>query len=64
MERLLTMRNELYSYSIVERIDRFALKPDRADVIVPAADIYLQIATLIGAREIWVPSKGIVDGPP
>ena len=62
VERLLTLRNELNSYSIVERIDRFALKPDRADVIVPAADIYLQIATHIGAREIWVPTIGIVDG--
>ena len=62
VEQLLTLRNELNSYSIVERIDRFALKPDRADVIVPAADIYLQIATHIGAREIWVPTIGIVDG--
>ena len=62
VERLLELRNELNSYPIVERIERFGLKPDRADVIVPAADIYLQIATHIGAQEIWVPTIGIVDG--
>ena len=62
VERLLSLRNELNSYSVVERMERFGLKPDRADVIVPAADIYLQIASRIGAREIWVPTIGIVDG--
>ena len=56
VERLLELRNELNSYPIVERIERFGLKPDRA------ADIYLQIATHIGAQEIWVPTIGIVDG--
>ena len=62
VEQLLALRNELNSYPIVDRIERFGLKPDRADVIVPAADIYLQIATHIGAQEIWVPTIGIVDG--
>ena len=54
--------HHLAGVSAREPFDRFALKPDRADVIVPAADIYLQIATHIGAREIWVPTIGIVDG--
>ena len=62
VEQLLMLRNELNSYPIVDRIEHFGLKPDRADVIVPAADIYLQIATHIGAQEIWVPTIGIVDG--
>ncbi len=62
VEQLLALRNELNSYPIVERIERYSLKPDRADVIVPAADIYLQIATHIGAQKIWVPTIGIVDG--
>lgn len=62
VEQLLELRNKLNSYSITERMERFGLKPDRADVIVPAADIYLQIATHIGAKQIWVPTIGIVDG--
>lgn len=62
VEQLLELRNKLNSYSITERMERFGLKPDRADVIVPAADIYLQIATHIGAKQIWIPTIGIVDG--
>ena len=62
VEQLLELRNKLNSYSITERMERFGLKPDRADVLVPAADIYLQIATHIGAKQIWVPTIGIVDG--
>ncbi len=62
IERLQALRDELNSYSVVERIERYHLKPDRADVIVPAADIYLHIASHIGANKVWVPTIGIVDG--
>ncbi len=62
IERLQKLRDELNGYSVVERIERYNLKPDRADVIVPAADIYLHIAHHIGAEKVWVPAIGIVDG--
>ena len=48
--------------SIVERMDRFNLKPDRADVIVPAAEIFLIIADCIQADYIYVPTIGLADG--
>ncbi len=40
----------------------FRLKPDRAEVIVPAADIFLLVASITEATEIIVPTKGLADG--
>lgn len=45
-----------------QRMERFKLNPDRADVIVPAAEIFLTIADRIGADSIFVPTIGIIDG--
>ena len=40
----------------------FELKPDRADVIVPAGDIYIRTMQLAGCSEIRVPKVGLSDG--
>lgn len=56
------MHSLLQPLSIEERMDRFSLKPDRADVIVPAAEIFLIIAECIGAGYIYVPTIGLADG--
>ncbi len=45
-----------------ERQERFALKEDRADVIVPAGKIFLRIARTIGAEYVQVPVRGLADG--
>ena len=52
----------LKELSVEERMDRFNLKPDRADVIVPAGDIFLTIADIIKAEYIYVPVIGLADG--
>ncbi len=52
----------LRSFSYEERISKLRLKPDRADVIVPAAMIYLRIMKLSGVSEIKVPKVGLSDG--
>jgi exopolyphosphatase/guanosine-5'-triphosphate,3'-diphosphate pyrophosphatase len=52
----------LAGVTIAERISRFGLRPDRADVIVPAAEIFLKTLKWIGADFIHVPKKGLVDG--
>ena len=44
------------------RMDAFNLKPDRADVIVPASEIFLCIAEVIHADYIYVPEIGLSDG--
>jgi exopolyphosphatase/guanosine-5'-triphosphate,3'-diphosphate pyrophosphatase len=48
--------------SVEDRIDLFHLKPDRADVIVPAIEIYLFIMEKIGLHKIGVPKIGLSDG--
>ena len=48
--------------SVKERIETFDLKPDRADVIVPAAEIFLTIADILGSATIYVPVIGLADG--
>lgn len=44
------------------RMAEFNLKPDRADVIVPASEIFLRIAGKIRAEYIYVPEIGLSDG--
>jgi exopolyphosphatase/guanosine-5'-triphosphate,3'-diphosphate pyrophosphatase len=45
-----------------ERAEEYDLRPDRADVIVPAGAIFEYVAKRVHAREIWVPFVGLVDG--
>ncbi len=52
----------LKSFTLHERIDKLGLRPDRADVIVPAAEIFLYIMKIIGAKSILVPKIGLADG--
>ena len=59
---LRAVANELRQYTPVERMLIFRLKPDRAEVIVPAADIFLLVADITEATEIIVPTKGLADG--
>ena len=45
-----------------ERVLKFELNPDRADVIVPAARIYLKALEWSGGQKIYVPRFGLSDG--
>ena len=62
VESLREVANQLRQYTPEERMQLFRLKPDRAEVIVPAADIFLTVSELTGASEIIVPTKGLADG--
>ena len=48
--------------SVEERIHQLMLNPDRADVIVPASEIYLQTMQLSKAKKIVIPDLGLKDG--
>ena len=45
-----------------QRMNAYNLKADRADVIVPAAEIFLTIADIVKAEYIHVPVIGLADG--
>ena len=45
-----------------ERIVRYHLNPDRADVILPALNIYLKALKWSGSKKIYVPKTGLSDG--
>ncbi|MGL5272838.1 MAG: Ppx/GppA family phosphatase, partial [Phocaeicola sp.] len=51
--------SQLKPLSVEERMEQFELKDDRADVIVPAAEIFLQIAKSIRAEYVHVPVIGL-----
>lgn len=60
--RILEMRTMIESYSLEERIYKLQMNPDRADVIVPASDIYLKVMEWAHASSILVPDVGLKDG--
>ncbi len=53
---------KLSRMTMQERMSAYDLRPDRADVIVPAAVVYSQLAELLGVSEIVVPGGGIREG--
>ena len=52
----------LKDFTLEDRIDKLGLRPDRADVIVPAAEIFLFIMNIIQTDDILVPKIGLADG--
>jgi exopolyphosphatase/guanosine-5'-triphosphate,3'-diphosphate pyrophosphatase len=56
------LHDELEPLSIKKRVELLQLKPDRADVIVPAMEIYLFILNQLGCLELFVPKVGLSDG--
>lgn len=57
-----SQRDRIASYSFDDRVKVLRLRPDRADVIIPAADIFLQVMDHAGIEEVFVPKVGLADG--
>lgn len=55
-------RDRIADHSFEDRVKLLRLRPDRADVIVPAADIFLQVMEHAGIDEVFVPKVGLADG--
>jgi exopolyphosphatase / guanosine-5'-triphosphate,3'-diphosphate pyrophosphatase len=49
-------------FSVSQRIELMGLRPDRADVIVHAGEIFRFILRLTGANAVFVPKIGLSDG--
>jgi exopolyphosphatase/guanosine-5'-triphosphate,3'-diphosphate pyrophosphatase len=60
--KLKTLFNYLNSYSLKDRINVLGLNQDRADVIIPASEIFLTIMKWANIKNIYVPKVGLVDG--
>jgi exopolyphosphatase/guanosine-5'-triphosphate,3'-diphosphate pyrophosphatase len=62
IDELRRLQQYVAGYSLEDRINKLQLNADRADVIVPAAQIYLSAMEWSGAREMLVPDLGLKDG--
>lgn len=62
LELLRNYYKEFSSLSVQQRISIYHLREDRADVIVPALLIYINVMNWAEADEIFVPKIGLADG--
>nr|WP_255551683.1 exopolyphosphatase [Aridibaculum aurantiacum] len=62
LDLLRDYHKELSSVSLEDRIRLYKLREDRADVIVPALQIYVNALRWADADEIYVPKIGLADG--
>lgn len=61
-ELLKNYYQELASFPVEARMEHYKMRRDRADVIVPAISIYLNVMRWANADEIYVPKIGLADG--
>jgi len=62
IELLKDYYKEFSSFSLEDRMRLYKLREDRADVIVPALQIYINVMRWAAAQEIYVPKIGLADG--
>jgi exopolyphosphatase/guanosine-5'-triphosphate,3'-diphosphate pyrophosphatase len=62
LELLKDYYKEFSSFSLPDRIKVYKMREDRADVIVPALLIYINVMRWANALEIFVPKIGLADG--
>ena len=56
------LSNNLMEFNYQERMMKFDLNPDRADVIIYALKIFITTMEFVKANKIFVPKSGLVDG--
>lgn len=62
VDTLSRIYTRLSALSLEERMMEYDLRASRADVIVPAAQLFLMVAKLVQADTILVPTVGLADG--
>ncbi len=62
VKKIKSLYKYLLSFPVEDRIKLLGLRPDRADVIIPACEIYLSVMKWAGINEIIVPNVGLADG--
>ena len=59
---LAKLHENLSALTVEQRMEQYDLREDRADVIVPAAKLFLMVAEVAKAEDIIVPTMGLADG--
>jgi len=62
IELLKDYYKEFSGFTLAERMRLYKLREDRADVIVPALQIYVNVMKWANAMDIYVPKIGLADG--
>ena len=62
LDELENLVEKLSEMSVAERMRKFDLRPDRADVILPASVVLHMIAREAGVKEVLIPGVGLKDG--
>lgn len=61
LETIQSLYLQMKPLSIEERMEQFCLKEDRADVIIPATEIFLMVAQDLKCSSILVPNISLAD---
>jgi exopolyphosphatase/guanosine-5'-triphosphate,3'-diphosphate pyrophosphatase len=62
LKKIKEIKEMIGSHSIEQRIYDLQMNPDRADVIIPAADIYIKVMEWANSKYAFVPEVGLKDG--
>ncbi len=62
LKRMKETRAMIDARSMEDRIYEMQMNPDRADVIIPASNIYIQVMEWARANKMLVPEVGLKDG--
>ena len=54
--------NKMIECDFKERMIKFNLNPDRADVIIPSLEIFILTMESVKANKMFIPKTGLVDG--
>ncbi len=62
IKKVRDIKDMVDALSIEQRIYELQMNPDRADVIIPASDIYIKVMEWAHSQSIIVPDVGLKDG--
>lgn len=62
LAELQALRAYVGEFTYEQRMNILKMNPDRADVIIPASEIYTEVMRLFGADYVMVPGVGLKDG--
>ncbi|MGE0590331.1 MAG: phosphatase [Cyclobacteriaceae bacterium] len=62
IKTVIDVKSRIEKLTMDQRIYELQMNPDRADVIVPASDVYVKVMQWAHAQSILVPDVGLKDG--